>query len=216
MGTSPTDWQLVESTLERYPGRIVPAFDRSTGKLYPMDQQLHVFVAQMALAIELNRPVSVHAVQVHGKILDYFREMDRMCGQLKAKWKRHRMESARSAVMPKMPCPPAIMMHSFTASPDIGRSLIKLPHIGPRFFFSFSSVVNARSSKFDERVLAVPDDRILLESDIHDATAVDQQMANICQAVATIRGWTLAETVERSTRNAEAFLRSAASIAVRR
>ncbi|KAI8927518.1 hypothetical protein BC831DRAFT_392205, partial [Entophlyctis helioformis] len=303
MGTQPDDWHLVEETLARFPGRIVPAFgvhpwhaeralpphaawaasapgvgelasgdevddkgngardtppdglngsaasawlarlrsllktypqaivgeigldgvatDGRTGKLYPMEQQLPVFDAQMAMAIALNRPVSIHAVHVHGRILEYFRAMDQRCGRIRAAWKqdlqrlqrKHRLEgnttdAAELLPPPRLPCPPAIMMHSFTASPDIGRSLVRLPCIGSRFFFSFSMAVNARSKKFSERVQAIPDDRLLVESDLHDTAHVAEYMVAVCRAVADIRGWTVDETIRRTTQNADAFLAS--------
>lgn len=42
----------------------------------------------------------------------------------------------------------------------------RMPKIGPRFYFSFSSVINAskgQQEKLIARIRAVPDDRLLLE-----------------------------------------------------
>ncbi len=72
--------------------------------------------------------------------------------------------------------PPAIMIHSFSGSPDIAAQLIKLPRLGNRFYFSFSAFVNSRSNKMMDRIRCVPPDVILLESDLHDIRLVDDAM----------------------------------------
>ncbi|KAH6595844.1 hypothetical protein BASA50_005571 [Batrachochytrium salamandrivorans] len=85
---------------------------------------------------------------------------------------------------------------------------MKLPHIGTRFYFSFSTIVNGRSNKLDLRVKAIPHDRLLIESDVHDSGDTVSAMASICQSVSTIRGWSLFETAQRTTANAQSFLKS--------
>lgn len=46
------------------------------------------------------------------------------------------------------------------------RSFTCIPKVGPRFYFSFSSVINASKGQQDKlvaRMRAVPDDRLLIE-----------------------------------------------------
>jgi len=63
-------------------------------------------------------------------------------------------------------CPTAVMLHSYSGSPEEVMRFCRLPAIGPRFYFSFSSAINARTpDKLVARIRAVPDDRLLVESD---------------------------------------------------
>lgn len=58
------------------------------------------------------------------------------------------------------------MLHSYGGSVEEIPRFCKLRGIGPRFYFSFSHAINHRTpDKLRARVAAVPDDRLLLESD---------------------------------------------------
>ena len=75
-------------------------------------------------------------------------------------------------------CPPRVMLHSYGGSADMLRAFLKLPTVGGRFYFSFSHVINADKEKHApakllERLRAVPDDRLLLESDRGSALDID-------------------------------------------
>jgi Tat protein secretion system quality control protein TatD with DNase activity len=75
-------------------------------------------------------------------------------------------------------CPPRVMLHSYGGSADTLRAFLKLPTVGSRFYFSFSHVINADKEKHTptkllERLRAVPDDRLLLESDQSSALDID-------------------------------------------
>lgn len=161
------------------------AKDRDTKLVYPMDVQMRLFEQQFQLASQLQKPVSMHAVQVYGKVYEFFRSL---------------AKSQDAHV------PPSIMLHSYSGSPEIASQLIRLPQIGPRFYFSFSSFVNARSPKMLDRIRAIPHDRILLESDLHETSLVDDAMYSILEIVAQVKGWTLEETVDRVVENTSRFL----------
>lgn len=186
------------------------AKDRTTNQLYDYDAQERVFATQMQVAVELERPVSVHSVQIHGKMLDFFKQMDKRCGRVKSTWRKDRFASEDGirgpAMMLTLPCPPAIMMHSFSGSVEMANCLLKLPHIGSRFYFSFSAVVNGRSNKFEQRIKAIPDDRLLLESDVHDVSQVTVGMASVCRTISHAKDWSFQETIARTVRNTERFL----------
>lgn len=101
-------------------------------------------LVQVALAAEFRRPVSVHCVKGYGHLLDFF---------------------ASLAQNPDS-CPPRVMLHSYGGSVEEVPRFCRLPGIGPRFYFSFSHAINHRTpEKLRARVAAVPDDRLLLESD---------------------------------------------------
>lgn len=103
-----------------------------------------LYCAQVALAAEFQRPVSVHCVKGYGHLLDFF---------------------ASLSATPEA-CPPKVMLHSYGGSVEEIPRFCKLRGIGTRFYFSFSHAINHRTpEKLRVRVAAVPDDRLLLESD---------------------------------------------------
>lgn len=82
----------------------------------------------------------------------------------------------------------------------------KVVSIGERMFFSFSAVLCSKSSKkAAERVAAVPDDRILLETDLTEIEGMNERLLEIAEFVAEAKGWTVEHTVEQTWRNFQAF-----------
>lgn len=200
------DIDELEIYLNKFKGSLVGeigldkiAVDPETKTVYPMDQQLEIFKKQMDIAAKLKRPVSIHCVHAHGIMLQYFQSLDK---HVKTTMKQDTRIDA---------CPPSIMMHSYTGSPEIGKQLMKLPNIGPRFYFSFSDIVNSRSAKSSEKIKAIPDDRILLESDVHACEQVDGAMEKSLQLVSGSKGWSLEFTISKTTENAQRFLTQALS-----
>lgn len=153
---------------------------------YDSNLQWKIFMSQIEIASDLQRKVSIHSVQSHGSILDYFRKLDKDSKAKKA--------------------PPAIMMHSYSGSSEMCKALTKLKTIGNRFFFSYSSIVNSRSKKTLEVIRSTPDDRILVESDVHDIKLVDDAMMLAIEMVGKAKGWDLNKVVQQTARNAELFL----------
>lgn len=102
--------------------------------------------------------------------------------------------------------PPTIMLHSFNASSDMIKRLIKLKGIGERLYFSLSASVNLRSKKFNDLVLSIPDDKILIETDSHDINSIDDSIQIILEKVAEAKGWDLETAVSRLSRNTSNYL----------
>ncbi|KAF9947780.1 hypothetical protein BGZ72_010282 [Mortierella alpina] len=116
------------------------------------------------------------------------------------------------AVLPPLPpyepvLPPRLCMHSYGGSVDMLKAFTKLDH-APEIFFSFSILINGRlqERKLRELILAVPEDRLLIESDHHSHVQVDQLLVEMVLKVAEIRKWTLKETVEKTARNWNRFV----------
>ncbi|KAJ3048722.1 hypothetical protein HK097_010260 [Rhizophlyctis rosea] len=183
------------------------AKDRTTNEKYPFDHQFAIFKHQMDLAGRLGRPVNVHVVQCHGVLLEYFAELaGKGKSKKSAKNKSQSVDATPPPTAPKIT--PTILLHSFSGSPQMITSLLSLPvPFSRRIFFSFSHAINTRSAKFADRIKAVPDDRILIESDLHDASLVDRAMWEGLKMVAGVKGWTLEECVERVKGNVEEYLR---------
>ncbi|KAI8870398.1 Metallo-dependent hydrolase [Ramicandelaber brevisporus] len=180
----------LEQLLLKYPNAAVGeigldavATHPSTNEKYDMSHQERVFEVQIALAAQLMRPVCVHSVQVHGKMLEFFRKFN--CKQNPTS------------------LPPRIMLHSYTGSADIAKQLATLKlKVGERFYFSFSKAINNRNTKWHA---LLPHDRLLIESDLDSASCEFDMMEQIANEVRDATGYTFDEVIELTTNNAERF-----------
>ena len=202
--------------------------------------QVTVLAAQLALAGELERAISLHGVQAHGYLYD----------ALAATWKGHEREvigrrkrrmvaegaedfwssgdeedeededeekkkKKTTTTKPKKEVvkgvfPPRICLHSFSGSAEILKQYFN-PAIPAKIFFSFSSAINlgtaASAARLLEVVPLVPDDRILVESDLHTAgQEMDAALEEMYRKVCGLKGWSLRDGVERIGRNFEEFV----------
>ncbi|GJC78367.1 Cut9-interacting protein scn1 [Colletotrichum liriopes] len=191
-----------------------------------MPHQVAVLKAQLALAGELGRPVSVHGVQAHGVLHD----------TLSSLWKGHEKEVvsrkkkrlvAEGAEdfdsedelqedgfgrkdVPSKPYPPRICLHSYSGPAEMLKQYTN-PAIPARMFFSFSSAINlgtkAGADKIVEVLQACPDNSILVESDLHIAgEEMDARLEEMYRKVCEIKGWKLQEGVERIGKNYREFI----------
>jgi len=185
-----------------------------------MDHQKTIFRAQLELAAKLRRPVSVHSVQAHGVVFELLQVM----------WKGHekksKREQKRRQSVPKahdeddlyqrslkteapLPYPPRICMHSYSGPPDALRQFLN--HSVPaEVYFSFSSAINfsnPSSAKVISAIKAVPDDRLLVESDLHCAGGkMDELLKDIILKVCEIKGWPIRDGATRLKQNWERFI----------
>ncbi|KAH7158428.1 hypothetical protein DER46DRAFT_609294 [Fusarium sp. MPI-SDFR-AT-0072] len=175
--------------------------------------QKAVLMAHLKLAGELGRPVSVHGVQVHGILYDMLTEC----------WKGHELRGRRSRDKEKKegkadqrhqdsakPYPPRICLHSFSGKSDAVKQYLK-PSIPAKIFFSFSKTNNLRSEeerkKAEEAIKIVPDNRILVESDLHTAgERMDNELEEMYTAICEVKGWGLEEGVGRIAENYREFV----------
>jgi len=146
------------------------------------DYQLHLFRYQLLLAAELNRPVSIHCVRSAGLLVDLF----------------------KSISLPEFP--PKVMLHSFTGSSDSLKLLLRLPSKGDRLFFSFSSIINGDRSKSLEVIKAVPDDRLLLESDCASFPQIESNLIAIMNIISYAKSWPLSKVAHITFFNYKSFL----------
>lgn len=205
--------------------------------------QTAVLAAQLRLAAELGRPVSVHGVQAHGLLF----------ATLEATWRGHERDvlsrrqrrqiaagaeqegdesdesdesderddnddnnpAEQPVTLPYPPYPPSICLHSFSAPVEVLRQYLD-PHIPAAMYFSFSTAVNFATDDGCRRtrivVAACPDDRLLVESDLHVAGApMDAALEDIYRRVCAIKGWPLGDGIRRIAQNYDAFLRGRSS-----
>ncbi|CAJ0550176.1 Ff.00g101060.m01.CDS01 [Fusarium sp. VM40] len=176
--------------------------------------QKAVFMAHLKLAGELGRAVSVHGVQVHGILYDALSEC----------WKGHELRGRRSRdkerkekskaievekESPK-PYPPRICLHSFSGKSDAVKQYLK-PSIPAKIFFSFCKSNNLSTEgareKAEDAVKAVPDNRILVESDLHTAgNRMDNELEEMYRAICQFKEWGLEEGVAKIADNYREFV----------
>ncbi|KAF4944634.1 hypothetical protein FSARC_14617 [Fusarium sarcochroum] len=179
-----------------------------------ISHQKAVFLAHMKLAGELGRAVSVHGVQVHGILYDTLNEC----------WKGHELRGRRSRekqekeknktagveVDSPKPYPPRICLHSFSGKSDAVKQYLK-PSIPAKIFFSFSKTNNLGSTgareKAEDAIKAIPDNRILVESDLHTAgDRMDSELEEMYRAICEFKGWGLEEGVGKIAANYREFV----------
>ncbi|KAL8700908.1 MAG: hypothetical protein Q9224_000746 [Gallowayella concinna] len=195
-----------------------------------IDHQRKILKAQLNLAGDMDRAVSVHGVAAHGIVFD----------TLKETWKGHekvligkRRSRRRSNVagargneatpgtgietqckpMGPKPYPPRICLHSYSGPPDTLKQYLD-PCIPASIYFSFSRLVNF--SNGGEKALAVikavPDDKLLIESDLHSAgDRMDQLLEDMVRSVCEIKKWSLVEGVIQLADNWKQFISGAGS-----
>ncbi|TEA10627.1 Cut9-interacting protein scn1 [Colletotrichum sidae] len=199
---------------------------RLTPQHVKMPHQVTVLKAQLALAGELGRAVSVHGVQAHGLLHD----------TLASLWKGHEKEviSRRQKKLvaegaedpdsddevdeddygkrrvPPKPYPPRICLHSYSGPAEMLKQYTN-PAIPARIFFSFSSAINlgtkAGADKIVEVIEACPDDSILVESDLHIAgEEMDTRLEEMYRKICDIKGWKLQDGVARIGKNYREFI----------
>lgn len=225
--TKYTDWRNVSELCDRCKGSIIPAFgihpwfagsaagipetwpneleqiirrrggivgecgldkaarDPATKQLYPFEPQIKVLNTQLAIAHKLNVPISLHCVRAFGAMAEMLQ----------------RAIATHTA-------PPAIMLHSYSGSPDMLKQIFLKGELGARIYVSFSYFVNRRNTaKSQQCIQAIPEDRILVESDLSDVSDAQEALERVIDMVAQARSWSAAETRSKLAANSRRFFR---------
>ena len=180
-----------------------------------MHHQRRILKAQLDIAAEMQRAVSVHGVAAHGVVFETLKETWRG-HERRTLSKRERKRRASSDAVYQLeqksgadeessdpgdpkPFPPRICLHSYSGPPDTVRQYLH-PSVPAIVFFSFSNLVNfsSTSSKAIAAIQAVPNDKILAESDLHAAgEEMDGLLEDVVRKICHIKGWTLEDGVKQ-------------------
>lgn len=187
-----------------------------------MDHQKKVLLAQLHLAGELGRATSIHGVQAHGVVFNTLqqtwkgherkvpskRERRKQEANAQHQATEHKDEQVGEERKPTA-YPPRMCLHSYSGPAETVKQYLD-PRIPAKIFFSFSSVINfshAGVEKTEEAVKAVPNDRILIESDLHTAgERMDGYLEEIVRKLCEIKGWSLEEGVKQLASNWKNFV----------
>lgn len=195
-----------------------------------LDHQRAVLKAQLQLAGELRRAVSVHSVQAHGAVFDILQDLwkghelkqESRCERKQRKFEEtyqagsnnsnnqlRNIPSISQEDHGPLPYPPRVCMHSYSGPPDPLKQYLR-PGVPSQVYFSFSAVINFTKPSADKvaAVLkALPDERILVESDLHCAgSEMDQLLEEVIRTICRIRGWSLEDGVKKLADNWKRFV----------
>ena len=146
-----------------------------TGKVEYADQ-MKVFQAQFELAGELGLPVSVHCVHAQGDLYQNLSEVKNL--------------------------PPAIYLHAFGGAAGTVEQLVRSKRFGSRLYFGFASCISLRSRKAKAAIKAVPDDRLLVESDRGSASSpqkITTELQTMLKVFAEVKAWSGIEEAAQIT-----------------
>ncbi|MCJ1292703.1 hypothetical protein MMC34_004256 [Xylographa carneopallida] len=222
-------FRLPESTRigqAREPEPGLTSGSRDGRKLSPhhveMDHQRKILKAQLHLAGEMGRAVSVHGVAAHGILFDTLQEtwqgherkviskrLQKRRGSAKAAHDHELSDLLNDGRSAPKPYPPRICMHSYSGPSGHLKQYLN-PAIPALIFFSFSQVINFSnpdSNKAIEAIKAVPDDRILVESDLHCAgQRMDGLLEGIIRLICETKDWALEDGVKHLAKNYKHFV----------
>ncbi|KAJ5654471.1 hypothetical protein N7490_001474 [Penicillium lividum] len=228
----PGAWTREE--LDNRDDQITPG-SRENRRLSPykvkLEHQKTVLKAQLQLAGEMQRAVSVHSVQAHGAVFDTLKGL--WAGHEKVLPSRRDREKCRDAdgalsededgedcaiPDPKsgvslkgsaLAFPPRICMHSYSGPVEPLRQFLNKTNPSD-VYFSFSYLINFSgpgARKVIDVVKILPDERILVESDLHTAgPQMDDLLEQVTRQICEIRGWELRKGAQQLADNWKQFV----------
>ena len=201
-----------------------------------VDHQRKVLKAQLQLAGEMQRAVSVHSVQSHGVVFEVLKELWKGHERVVlSRRERERQQDAEGALSEDenededeqeklqtpshhrkqpgtpliLPFPPRICMHSYSGPVEPIHQFLHKSNPSD-VYFSFSTVINftgLSARKVPDVIRVLPADRILIETDLHTAgPQMDKLLEDAARQICEVRGWELREGVQQLAENWRRFV----------
>lgn len=155
-----------------------------------IDHQVKIFTLQLKMAVNLSRPLSIHSVQTASLMFDT-------------------INFVLEELNVSLPETPNICLHSYSGSPEFLSSCwYKAKHLKDKVYVSCSVLINITSKKKASDIsLAVPPNKILVESDYHSAGSdMDSHTQSGISRLGSAYGWDNAEATTRLHSNFYEFL----------
>ncbi|KAK6438015.1 Cut9-interacting protein scn1 [Oleoguttula sp. CCFEE 5521] len=183
---------------------------RLTPHRVSMSHQQLVLIAQLHLAGEMQRAVSCHGVQAHGVLFDTLASTWKGYERRKLSKKERKTQEVQPAngsdgesttTGGEKPYPPRLCLHSFSGTAETVKQYL-VPSIPCDIYFSFSTTINGWSDdgqgKVETAVRAIPDDRILIESDMDCAGKdMDAHLEGVIRKMCSVKQWDLEAGVKQ-------------------
>ncbi|KAJ8084578.1 Cut9-interacting protein scn1 [Marasmius tenuissimus] len=134
----------------------------------PIEHQLAILHAQIDIAVELGRNVSLHSVKAQQATMELLSDLKIKHGK---RWDGISLD-----------------MHSCGFSPPMWKDIQKKYS---NIYLSLSTVINSRSPNHMALIEACAPDRILVESDFNDVAMCTERTWEMLRIVADVKGWSL-------------------------
>lgn len=177
----------------------------------PMELQRKAFEEQLILAVELQRPVSIHVVSAWGEL---FAAFDSVCARMKHKYDQMEVEvkdgqRKRRKTKPKL-LPPKIYFHAFSgklgALPSIRSACTKGNIPFEDVYFGFPPAIkNFYAPKTPKIMKEIGISQLLLETDLEDATNAWDDLKRGVAGISEALNITEAEVASKTYENAHRF-----------
>ncbi|KAL0951632.1 hypothetical protein HGRIS_008312 [Hohenbuehelia grisea] len=132
----------------------------------PLEHQLTVLEAQIDLAVELGRNISLHSVKTQQVTMELINRMAKKHGE---RWTNISLD-----------------MHSCGLSPQ---TWLQLEKAHPNVFLSLSTAINGRSPNLKKLIATCAPERILVESDLDDIRLCTERTWAMVLIIAEVKGW---------------------------
>lgn len=180
----------------------------------PFEHQIEVLEAQLRIAMELRRNVSIHSVRSQKATFDL---LDRMAKEHGSSWFRISVDLHSCGLRPEMWKQIEVIVTIMLLVYGTAYCHIQKKH--PNVFLSLSTVINGRSINHEELIKVADPTRLLVESDINQVGQCTNRTWDMLNIVANIRKWPIEEvwdaesnenewgTVRRIKSNWDSFVR---------
>jgi Tat protein secretion system quality control protein TatD with DNase activity len=154
----------------------------------PITHQSAILEAQLDLAVELKRNVSLHSVKAQQNTLEL---LDKMAAKHSHRWNTISIDLHSCGLNPQVWSIVEVSLEKDHVFRLMLMNCSQKRHINT--FLSLSTTINGRSKNHRQLIAACSPNRILAESDFNDINGCTERTWEIIQIIAEVKGWQLEE-----------------------